>query len=83
MFHNVANRRDGCKIGTVVEVKKEIPVKIPCVRNRLDAREWQPFLALRKTDAFLRLGGECNRRMETPPKRSLDAAPGSVGRCIS
>ena len=26
LFHNVANRRDGCKIGTVVEVKKEIPV---------------------------------------------------------
>jgi hypothetical protein len=24
-FHNVANRRDGCKIGTVFEVKKEIP----------------------------------------------------------
>ncbi len=29
MFHNVANRRDGRKIGTVFEVKKEIPVLSP------------------------------------------------------
>jgi hypothetical protein len=26
LLHNIANRRDGCKIGTVFEVKKEIPV---------------------------------------------------------
>jgi hypothetical protein len=25
LYHNVANRRDGCKIGTAFEVKKEIP----------------------------------------------------------
>jgi hypothetical protein len=25
-FHNVANRRDGCTIGAVFDVKKEIPV---------------------------------------------------------
>ena len=27
LFHNVANRRDGRTIGTVFEVKKEIPAK--------------------------------------------------------
>ena len=29
-FHNVANRRDGCTMGAVFEVKKEIPDKPVC-----------------------------------------------------
>jgi hypothetical protein len=28
LFRNVANRRDGCTIAAVFEVKKEIPIKV-------------------------------------------------------